>query len=63
MNKVLVTALSTMNSTTIVSELRKSHESLYIIGADINPRQSIANSPLSKLVHIVQKRYKTVELY
>lgn len=44
MKKILVTALGTMNSTTIVSELRRAHESLYIIGADINPRQSIANS-------------------
>ena len=34
--RVLVTALGTMNCTTIVSELRKQPENYYIIGADIN---------------------------
>jgi carbamoyl-phosphate synthase large subunit len=34
--RILVTALGTMNCTTIVNELRKQPENYYIIGADIN---------------------------
>ena len=43
MKRVLITALGTMNCTTIVSELRN-HEGYYLIGADINPRYCIATS-------------------
>lgn len=43
MKRILITALGTMNCTTIVSELRK-HEGFYLIGADINPRHCIATS-------------------
>lgn len=35
--RVLITALGTMNCTTIVSELRKFPNDYYLIGADINP--------------------------
>lgn len=42
--KVLVTAIGTMNCTTIISELKKAEEDFYILGADINPRHCIANS-------------------
>lgn len=42
--KVLVTAIGTMNCTTIISELKKAGEEFYILGADINPRHCIANS-------------------
>ncbi len=42
--RVLVTAIGTMNCTTIISELRNAEEDFYIIGADINKRQCIANS-------------------
>ncbi|MBR4155840.1 MAG: ATP-grasp domain-containing protein [Bacteroidales bacterium] len=41
--RVLVTAIGTMNCTTIIEELRK-NKSYYIIGADINPEQYISNS-------------------
>lgn len=40
--RILVTAIGTMNCTTIIRELKKS--GFYIIGADINERHSIANS-------------------
>ena len=42
--RVLVTALGTMNCTTIVRELRKMPENFYIIGADINPVYTIYTS-------------------
>lgn len=42
--RVLVTALGTMNCTTIVKELRKMSEKFYIIGADINPVHTIYTS-------------------
>lgn len=42
--RVLVTAIGTMNSTTIISELKNADECYYIIGADINERHCIANS-------------------
>lgn len=42
--RVLVTAIGTMNCTTIISELKKAEENFYIYGADINPRYTIANS-------------------
>lgn len=42
-NRVLVTAIGTMNCTTIIDELRN-HGNYYIIGADINPEKYIANS-------------------
>ena len=42
--RVLVTAIGTMNCTTIISELKNNEEEFYIIGADINPRHCIANS-------------------
>jgi carbamoyl-phosphate synthase large subunit len=42
--RVLVTALGTMNSATIIKELRKMNEDFYIIGADINPVQTIFTS-------------------
>lgn len=42
--RVLVTAIGTMNCTTIIRELRKSEETFYILGADINPKHCIANS-------------------
>lgn len=42
--RVLVTAIGTMNCTTIISELKKAEESFYIYGTDINPRYTIANS-------------------
>lgn len=42
--RVLVTALGTMNCTTIVSELRKLSSRFYILGADINPAHSIYTS-------------------
>lgn len=42
--RVLITALGTMNCTTIVSELRKFPNDYYLIGADINPAYCIATS-------------------
>lgn len=42
--RVLVTALGTMNCTTIVGELRKQPEDYFIIGADINPHYCIYTS-------------------
>lgn len=42
--RVLITALGTMNCTTIVSELRKYPNDYYLIGADINPSYCIATS-------------------
>lgn len=42
--RVLVTAIGTMNCTTIISELKNSGEDYYILGADINERHRIANS-------------------
>ncbi len=42
--RVLVTALGTMNCTTIVRELRKMPDNFYIIGADINPANRIYTS-------------------
>lgn len=42
--RILITAIGTMNCTTIIRELRKSTEKFYLIGADINPRNHIANS-------------------
>ena len=42
--RVLITALGTMNCTTIVKELRKQSENYYIIGADINLPQCIYTS-------------------
>ena len=43
--RVLVTAIGTMNCTTIISELKNNtEEKFYILGADINPRSCIANS-------------------
>ena len=43
--RVLVTAIGTMNCTTIISELKNNNEEeFYILGADINPRHCIANS-------------------
>lgn len=42
--RVLVTALGTMNCTTIVKELRKQPDNYYIIGADINLPQCIYTS-------------------
>jgi len=44
MKRVLITALGTMNCTTIVSELRKIPQEYYLIGADINPSYCIATS-------------------
>lgn len=41
---VLVTAIGTMNCTTIIGELKKSPDNFYIIGADINEAYCIANS-------------------
>ena len=34
--RVLITAIGTMNCTTIISELKKAEEVFYVIGADIN---------------------------
>ena len=42
--RVLVTAIGTMNCTTIIQELKKYGEKYYILGADINERHCIANS-------------------
>lgn len=42
--RVLVTAIGTMNCTTIISELKNAEEDFYILGADINPKHCIANS-------------------
>lgn len=42
--RVLVTAIGTMNCTTIIQELKKYGENYYILGADINERYCIANS-------------------
>ena len=42
--RVLITAIGTMNCTTIISELKKAEEVFYVIGADINGKYSIANS-------------------
>lgn len=42
--KVLITALGTVCSATIVSELRKFSESFYIYGADINKPSSVVTS-------------------
>lgn len=43
--RVLVTAIGTMNCTTIISELKNNkEEEFYIFGADINPKHCIANS-------------------
>ena len=42
--RVLSTALGTMNSTTLVKEIRKFPENYYIIGADINIPQVIYTS-------------------
>ena len=42
--RVLITALGTMNCTTITNELRKFPEKYYIIGADINTRECIYTS-------------------
>ena len=42
--RVLVTAIGTMNCTTIIQELKKYANRYYILGADINERQCIANS-------------------
>lgn len=42
--RVLITALGTMNCTTITKEVRKLSENYYIIGADINPRECIYTS-------------------
>lgn len=42
--RVLVTAIGTMNCTTIIQELKKSDKNFYILGADINDRNCIANS-------------------
>jgi len=44
MKRVLITALGTMNCTTIVSELRRFSNDFYLIGADINPSYCIATS-------------------
>lgn len=44
MQRVLITAIGTMNCTTIISELRKYKNEYYLIGADINPKNCIANS-------------------
>lgn len=44
MKRVLITALGTMNCTTIVSELHKYPNEFYLIGADINPSYCIATS-------------------
>ena len=41
---VLVTAIGTMNCTTIIKELKKHKDMFHIIGADINPGNLIANS-------------------
>lgn len=42
--RVLITALGTMNCTTITKEVRNLSENYYIIGADINPRECIYTS-------------------
>lgn len=42
--RILITALGTMNCTTITKELRKLSEDYYLIGADINPRNRIYTS-------------------
>lgn len=42
--RVLITALGTMNCTTLVKEVRRLPEGYYIIGADINPAHSIYTS-------------------
>lgn len=42
--RVLITALGTMNCTTLVKEIRKLPDNYYIIGADINPQHSIYTS-------------------
>lgn len=42
--RVLITALGTMNCTTLVKEIRKLPENYFIIGADINPQHSIYTS-------------------
>lgn len=42
--RVLVTAIGTMNCTTIICELKNSGKDYYILGADINERHRIANS-------------------
>ena len=39
--RVLITAIGTMNCTTIISELKKAEEVFYVIGADINGKYSI----------------------
>lgn len=44
MTRVLVTAIGTMNCTTIIRELKKADEDFYILGADIYPKRFIANS-------------------
>lgn len=42
--RILITALGTMNCTTIVKELRKINSNFYLIGADINPANCIYTS-------------------
>ncbi len=42
--RVLVTAIGTMNCTTIIQELKKEGNHYYVLGADINERQCVANS-------------------
>ena len=49
---VLITALGTMNCTTIVKELKKLPDDYYIIGADINPPYSIYTSTEVDEYHI-----------
>lgn len=44
MQRVLITAIGTMNCTTIISELKKYKNEYYLLGADINQKNFIANS-------------------
>lgn len=61
--RVLVTALGTMNCTTIVKELRKLPYNFYIIGADINTPQSIFTSTEVDEYHQFPKATEDREAY
>ena len=42
--RVLVTAIGTVNGSTIIAELKKYDKNIYLIGADINEKESIVSS-------------------
>lgn len=50
--KILVTAIGTICSTTIINELRKYSENFYIYGADINEASSIVTSKYVDEFHV-----------